>query len=61
MSSKQWLTRHGLKARKLGLYDFLQTLAFKHCDGVVDIQHAPKDELGNAVRLQASLSSFTRH
>ena len=41
MSSKQWLKRHGLKGKKLGLYDFLQTLAFKHCDGVVDLKHAP--------------------
>eukprot|EP00795_Rhopilema_esculentum_P000270 gene270-9918_t len=49
MSSKQWLARHGLKAKKLGFYDFLQTLAFKHCDGVVDIQHAPKGDIGYAV------------
>lgn len=33
--------RHGLKSRKLGFYDLLQTLAFKHCDGVVDIQRPP--------------------
>ena len=50
MSSKQWLARHGLKAKKMGFYDFLQTLAFKHCDGVVDIQHAPKGDIGYAVR-----------
>ena len=50
MSSKQWLARHGLKAKKIGFYDFLQTLAFKHCDGVVDIQHPPTGETGNAVR-----------
>ena len=51
MSSKQWLARHGLKAKKIGFYDFLQTLAFKHCDGVVDIQHPPKGDVGNAVRV----------
>ena len=49
MSSKQWLARHGLKAKRLSFYDFLQTLAFKHCDGVVDIKHAPKGDIGDAV------------
>lgn len=33
--------RHGLKSKKLLFYDLLQSLAFKHCDGVVDIQTAP--------------------
>ena len=33
--------RHGLKGKKLGFYDLLGTLAFKHCDGVVDIQRPP--------------------
>ncbi|KAJ7325717.1 Von Willebrand factor A [Desmophyllum pertusum] len=41
MSSRDWLKRHGLKGKKLVFYDLLQTLAFKHCDGVVDIQMAP--------------------
>ena len=49
MSSKQWLARHGLRAKKIDFFDFLQTLAFKHCDGVVDIQHAPKGNVGHAV------------
>ena len=34
MSSKQWLQQHSLKRKKLTFYDFLQTVAFKHCDGV---------------------------
>lgn len=41
MSSRDWLKRHGLKSKKLLFYDLLQSLAFKHCDGVVDIQTAP--------------------
>ena len=49
--------RHGLKAKKLVFYDLLQTLTFKHCDGVVDIQMAPgaldsTDAVSNQVRLK---------
>ncbi|KAK3738170.1 hypothetical protein QZH41_019678, partial [Actinostola sp. cb2023] len=49
MSSKEWLKRHGLKNRKLGFYDLLQTLAFKHCDGVVDIQRPPVEHTSDAI------------
>eukprot|EP00794_Sanderia_malayensis_P007171 gene7171-7977_t len=49
MGSKQWLTRHGLKSKKLSFFDFLHTLTFKHCDAVVDIQHPPKNNIGDAV------------
>ena len=42
--------RHGLKSKKLLFYDLLQTLAFKHCDGVVDIQVAPSSDSTDAVR-----------
>ena len=41
--------RHGLKSKKLAFYDLLQTLAFKHCDGVVDIQMAPASDSTDAV------------
>ena len=46
------LQRHGLKAKKLGFYDLLQTLAFKHCDGVVDIQVAPTTDSTDAVSIR---------
>jgi hypothetical protein len=41
MGSREWLEKYGLKARKLGFYDVLASVAFKHQDGVVDIKMAP--------------------
>ena len=41
-----------MKAKKLGFYDLLQTLAFKHCDGVVDIQVAPTTDSTDAVSIR---------
>jgi hypothetical protein len=41
MSSTQWLERHGLKAFKLGFYDVLSSVAFRHEDGVLDLKVAP--------------------
>ncbi|XP_033127520.1 von Willebrand factor A domain-containing protein 3B-like isoform X2 [Anneissia japonica] len=48
MGSKEWLQKHGLKPRKLGLYDTLSQVAFKHCDGVVDLKRAPNDDYTDA-------------
>ena len=44
MSSREWLEKHGLKAKKLGFYDILSGVAFKHQDGVVDLMIAPCEE-----------------
>ena len=44
MSSREWLDKHGIKAKRLGFYDILAGVAFKHQDGVVDLKHAPCDE-----------------
>ena len=44
MSSREWLSHHGLKSKKLGFYDVLANVAFKHRDGVVDLKHRPTDE-----------------
>ena len=44
MSSSEWLTKHGLKPKKLGFYDVLAGAAFKHRDGVVDVKQAPDEE-----------------
>jgi len=41
MSSRDWLKRHGLIARRLGFYDVLAGVAFKHEDGVLDLRVAP--------------------
>ena len=45
MSSHEWLGRYGLKAKKLGFYDILASVAFKHRDGVVDLKRAPCEEI----------------
>ncbi|XP_069492360.1 von Willebrand factor A domain-containing protein 3B [Ambystoma mexicanum] len=44
VSSKQWLQKYSLKAQKLTLYDALADCAFRHSDGVVDINMKPEDE-----------------
>ncbi|XP_010221936.1 PREDICTED: von Willebrand factor A domain-containing protein 3B [Tinamus guttatus] len=44
LSSKEWLQKYGLKARKLTLHDALADCSFRHADGVVDIKSKPEDE-----------------
>ena len=44
MSSRQWLEKYGLAARKLELFDVLSGVAFKHKDGVVDIKSQPGND-----------------
>ena len=45
MSSREWLERNGLKAKRLDFYDILANVAFKHTDGVVDLRQPPRHEL----------------
>ncbi|CAH1777455.1 unnamed protein product [Owenia fusiformis] len=51
MDSKEWLQKHGLSAKRLGFFDVLGGVAFKHCDGVVDSMKPPceEDEQTNAI------------
>ena len=44
MSSREWLDKYGLKAQRLGFYDVLSSVAFKHRDGVIDLKEAPPNE-----------------
>lgn len=57
MSSREWLESYGLKAKRLGFYDILAGVAFKHTDGVVDMRYAPthlNDQMQtDSVRLQS--------
>ncbi|XP_072040207.1 von Willebrand factor A domain-containing protein 3B-like isoform X2 [Amphiura filiformis] len=48
MSSQGWLSKRGLKARKLDLYDVLATCSFRHCDGVIDVKAAPEMDFTDA-------------
>ena len=58
MSSKQWLAKYGIEARKLNLYDILAGVAFKHEDGVVEImEKPPTNEYTDAVSCQLFLFS----
>lgn len=47
-----------MRAKKLQFYDLLQTLAFKHCDGVMDIQVAPASDNTDAVSSVPTLLSL---
>jgi len=52
MSSADWLRHHGLAARRLGFYDVLAPVVFRHEDGVLDLRVAPPctdDDLVDAV------------
>ncbi|XP_067841899.1 von Willebrand factor A domain-containing protein 3B-like [Heptranchias perlo] len=44
ITSKKWLEKYGLKARRLSCYDALADCAFRHSDGVVDIKGKPVNE-----------------
>ena len=44
MSSAHWLEKNSLKAKRLGFYDILAGVAFKHCDGVLDLNEKPHEE-----------------
>ena len=44
MSSRQWLEKYGLAARKLELFDVLSGVAFKHKDGVVGLKTHPGND-----------------
>ncbi|KAH8876044.1 von Willebrand factor A domain-containing protein 3B [Schistosoma japonicum] len=47
MSSKEWLSIHGLKAQHLDFYDLLASVSFKHCDGVVNVLKPPLTDINN--------------
>ena len=51
MSSQGWLSKRGLRARKLDLYDVLATCSFRHCDGIVDVKAAPESDFTDAVSI----------
>ncbi|XP_072898034.1 von Willebrand factor A domain-containing protein 3B-like [Hemitrygon akajei] len=44
ITSKKWLEKYGLKARKLMFHDALVDCVFRHSDGVVDIKGKPVNE-----------------
>jgi hypothetical protein len=54
LSSEEWLNTYGLATRKLQLFDVLSHVAFRHCDGVVDIKQAPATGVGEAVNYNSS-------
>ena len=40
-TSKEWLLKHGLSVKKLDLFDVLNSVSFRHCDGVVELKKEP--------------------
>ena len=49
MTSTEWLTRHGIQAKKLTFEDLVGSLAFRHCDGV--LRNASTTDLASEVSL----------
>ena len=43
MSSAQWLRLHGIQAKRLGFYEVLSSVAFRHQDGVIHLKVPPSD------------------
>lgn len=41
LTSKEWLFKHGLTPKNLDLFDVLNQVCFRHCDGVVDLKKEP--------------------
>ena len=63
MSSRQWLEKYGLAARKLELFDVLSGVAFKHKDGVVDLKTQPgndfqTDAVSRTVKIEISTGFY---
>ena len=40
-TSKEWLIKHGLSVKKLDLFDVLNSVSFRHCDGVIELKKEP--------------------
>lgn len=60
MTSREWLEIYGLDSRKLGLYDVLSGVAFKHLDGVINVMERPdNDDQTDAVRICFLSISFS--
>ncbi len=51
MTSEQWLEVYGLKAKKLTFDNLVESLAFKHCNGMVQLPLPPKHKRTGKVEL----------
>ena len=51
MTSEQWLEVHGLKANKLTYNDLIGSLAFKHCNGRVQLPRPSKSTPTGSVEM----------
>lgn len=51
MTSSQWLGVHGLKANKLMFKDLVGSLAFRHCNGRVQMPHLSKSSSTGSVEM----------
>lgn len=51
MMSSQWLEVHGLKANKLMFQDLVGSLAFRHCNGCVQMPHPSKSSPSGCVEM----------
>lgn len=51
MTSEQWLEVHGLKANKLMYHNLVGSLAFRHCNGQVQLPHPSKPISAGSVEM----------
>ncbi len=56
ITSEQWLEVYGLKAKKLMFDHLVQSLAFKHCNGIVQIPLPPKHKRTGKVEMVSALT-----
>ena len=56
MMSTQWLQVHGLKAKKLMFHDLVGSLAFRHCNGRVQMPRPSKSSSTGTVEMVRTIS-----
>lgn len=56
MGSADWVRVNGLKVKRLTFHDLLGKVAFRHCDGVVNVKKAPA-----ADEYRTDAVSYIRH
>lgn len=59
MTSEQWLEVHGLRAKKLTFENLVESLAFKHCNGMVQLPLLPKHKRTGKVEMVSTYTYLT--
>ncbi len=57
MTSEQWLEVYGLRAKKLTFENLVKSLAFKHCNGMVQLPLRPKHKRTGKIEMVSDCST----